>query len=124
MDIFSIIIVQHKYSNQCNRPNIKSKSTFHALNLIKPLWYFHLPVKDKFNWPNPDELALLKDLDKKYKSDNSARLELSFLMIMKGWIYNNNNEHQLFSDGIDQKPEIIDEFRFIRKNFNSIFSAI
>ena len=69
-------------------------------------------------------MALLKDLDKKYKSDNSARLELSFLMIMKGWIYNNNNENQLFSDGIDQKPEIIDEFRFIRKNFNSIWSFI
>tara|TARA_B100000131_G_scaffold319591_1_gene365822 strand:+ start:2648 stop:3895 length:1248 start_codon:yes stop_codon:yes gene_type:complete len=69
-------------------------------------------------------LALLKDLDKKYKSDNSARLELSFLMIMKGWIYNDNNENQLFSDGIDQKPEIIDEFRFIRKNFNSIWSFI
>jgi len=69
-------------------------------------------------------MALLKDFDKKYKSDNSARLELSFLMIMKGWIYNNNNENQLFSDGIDQKPEIIDEFRFIRKNFNSIWSFI
>ncbi len=69
-------------------------------------------------------MALLKDLDKKYKSDNSARLELSFLMIMKGWIYNDNNENQLFSDGIDQKPEIIDEFRFIRKNFNSIWSFI
>ena len=69
-------------------------------------------------------MALLKGLDKKYKSDNSARLELSFLMIMKGWIYNDNNENQLFSDGIDQKPEIIDEFRFIRKNFNSIWSFI
>ena len=45
-------------------------------------------------------------------------------MIMKGWIYNDNNENQLFSDGIDQKPEIIDEFRFIRKNFNSIWSFI
>ena len=48
-------------------------------------------------------MALLKDLDKKYKTDNSARLELSFLMIMKGFIYSNNNEHQLNLDKLTCK---------------------
>ena len=69
-------------------------------------------------------MDLLKYFDKKYKSDNSALMELSFLMIMKGWIYNKNYEYQLFSNEIDQKPEVIDEFRSLRKNFNSIWSLI
>ena len=97
---------------------------FLSLKIIKPIWFFHLRSNGKILWPNPQETNLDIKIDEHYISMKSAILEASFLMIMRGWIPKNNNYRSIGSKCFNHVPEICDEFRFIRKNFNPFWSII
>ena len=91
---------------------------FDSLTLIKPFWYFHLPGGERSSWPDPATLNLPIELDSKYDSRTSAILESSFLLLMKGWISKKDDEGQLSLADLNYKPDINDEFRFLRKYFS------
>ena len=91
---------------------------FSALKIIKPLWYFHLPNGDQYFWPEPNFSNTPYVLDQRYDSLNSAILENSFLLLMNGWLPKGKNVNYLPLSNINYKPNLNDEFRFIRKNFN------
>ena len=97
---------------------------FESLNLIKPIWYFHLPSREQTSWPDPALVDSTNNLDIKYDSHKSAVLEGSFLMLMKGWLPKEDGSGQLSFSKMIYKPSINDEFRFIRKHFNPGWSIV
>ena len=64
------------------------------------------------------------ELDTKYDSSNSATLEASFLLLMKGWEPIKNIRNQLSISDLNYKPGINDEFRFLRKHFSPSWSIV
>ena len=97
---------------------------FESLKLIKPFWYFHLPGGKRSSWPDPVLGDPSIELDTKYDSHKSAILEASFLLLMKGWLPEEDGAGQLSLSEMSYKPSINDEFRFIRKYFNPGWSII
>jgi len=96
-------------------------STFEVLTLIKPLWYFHL-INDNYRLlQNVDDSI---KLDKNYESNDSAKLEMYFVLLMNGFIPKKSDVGFKSTLKLNHQPSIIDEFRFIRKNFNVAWSLI
>ena len=98
---------------------------FLSLKIIKPIWFFHLRSNGKILWPNPQLTEPNIRIDDQYLSIKSATLEASFLMIMRGWIPPKDDDYiSIGSKYFNHRPKICDEFRFIRKNFNPLWSII
>ena len=64
------------------------------------------------------------ELDTKFDSLKSAVLEASFLLLMRGWVPKKDGEGQFSFLELAHKPNLNDEFRFIRKHFNPNWAII
>ena len=83
-----------------------------------------MPGGERSSWPDPATLNLPIELDSKYDSRTSAILESSFLLLMKGWISKKDDEGQLSLADLNYKPDINDEFRFLRKYFSPSWGIV
>ena len=99
-------------------------STFESLKLIKPFWYFHLTRGGYSSWPDPSMVDPDLVLDSKFDSQKSAILEASFILLMRGWVPEKDGTGPLSLLDLSYKPSIKDEFRFIRKYFNPVWTII
>ncbi len=98
---------------------------FRFLKYIRPIWYYHLkPFRDYAYFPTEAILArhgipLTKDL--KYKSAEAQNRDLAWQAFQLGFIAKEVER------GVDvwTKPQlpVVDEYRFIRKNFNKVWSV-
>ena len=96
---------------------------FACLKFIKPLWYFHLKYGENVIWPDPNYLNPKLLLDSKYESFQSMVSEASYLALMNGYDLENSDKVYLPREIVDYKHSPNDEFRFIRKFFNPMWSV-
>lgn len=93
---------------------------FNYLKYIKPIWYFNLKSKMDFGYfPTIKQLQkhnVNLNLDLNFQSIEAQNRDLSYRALQSGFI-NSDNENGL---DIYQKAKIpaVDEYRFLRKNFN------
>ncbi len=95
---------------------------FACLKFIKPLWYFHLKYGENVIWPDPNFINPKLLLDSKYETFQSMVSEASYLALMNGYNLENSDKACLSTEIIDYKHSPNDEFRFIRKFFNPMWS--
>ncbi|MBZ9779426.1 glycosyltransferase family 2 protein [Psychroflexus sp. CAK8W] len=93
---------------------------FRFLSYLQPTHYFRLQRKDsRYIFPDVQsvEESLLKmvNKDNSYKSEQAQSYDQSWRMIQKGYI-GDTETYQNF-----EKLPIIDEYRFIRKNFHKVW---
>ena len=97
---------------------------FYCLKVIKPLWYFHLNCGDDILWPDPENLLLSGSFDCKYDSNESTISDASFVILMQGHIQESVKTKYLKRSIIDYEHSLYDEFRFLKKFFNPLWSII
>ena len=96
---------------------------FASLKFIKPLWYFHLDCGKNVIWPESRNIISPQLLDSDYESIQSIASEASYVALMNGYIHTDTREKYLPKDFVDYKHSPYDEFRFLRKFFNPIWSV-
>ena len=96
---------------------------FSCLKFIKPLWYFNLSIGENLIWPDPNKIVPPELLDKNYNSYESMISEASYLALMSGYIPSDLEKDQLSSSFINYNHTVYDEFYFLKKFFNPIWSV-
>ncbi len=95
---------------------------FASLKFIKPLWYFHLNCGKNVIWPEARHIIPSQLFDSDYEDVQSVASEASYIAIMNGYIHSNIKRECLTKDFVEYKHSPYDEFRFVRKFFNPIWS--
>ena len=96
---------------------------FESLKFIKPLWYFHLRYGENVIWPDSNYITPKPLLDSNYETVQSMFSEASYVALMNGSILNNSDKVCLPKEIVNFKHSPNDEFRFIRKFFNPMWSV-
>ncbi len=96
---------------------------FASLKFIKPLWYFHLDCGKNVIWPESRHIIPPELLDSEYESIQSIASEASYVALMNGYIHGNTEKECLPEGFVNYKHSPYDEFRFLRKFFNPIWSV-
>ncbi len=96
---------------------------FSSLKFIKPLWYFHLKYGENVIWPDPNYVTPKHQLDSNYETVQSMLSEASYVALMNGSILDNSDKKYLPKEIVTFKHSPNDEFRFIRKFFNPMWSV-
>ena len=96
---------------------------FASLKFVKPLWYFHLDCGENVIWPESSNIIPSQLLDSDYESVQSTASEASYIALMNGYIHVSPNKKCLSKDFVNYKHSPYDEFRFLRKFFNPVWSV-
>lgn len=93
---------------------------FNSLKYLRPIWYFNLKSKKDWGYfPTLEQIEQLFKPDNQYLSEDGKARDLAFTAFQSGYI------NRDYPGGIDiwKKVNIpaVDEYRFIRKNYNSIW---
>lgn len=93
---------------------------FSYLKYLRPIWYFNLKSKKDWGYfPKSEQIKYLFKPDNQYLSEEGKSRDLSFTAFQSGFINKN------YKDGIDiwekVKIPVVDEYRFLRKNYHSIW---
>lgn len=98
---------------------------FRFISYIAPAWYFNLkPIVNQGCFASPEYIlttAISSTLDRGYKSKNARDLDLSWNAFQAGLILE-SPQHAYDIWTVTEIP-LVDEYRFIRKNFNFLWCA-
>jgi glycosyltransferase involved in cell wall biosynthesis len=93
---------------------------FNFLKYIKPIWYFHLKSTQDFCYfPTEYQLksqGILLEIDNEYQSIEAQKRDLAWNAFQAGFISKNQENGIPFWQ--KEKMPVIDEYRFLNKNFS------
>ena len=96
---------------------------FRSLKFIKPLWYFHLRHDKNLIWPDSNYVTPKPFLDNRYETVQAMFSEASYVALMNGSVLANSQKVYLPKEIVNFEHSPNDEFRFIRKFFNPMWSV-
>lgn len=93
---------------------------FNSLKYLRPIWYFNLRSKKDWGYfPTAEQIKHLFKPDNQYLSEEGKERDLAFTAFQSGYINKN------YTSGLDiwekVKIPVIDEYRFLRKNYHSVW---
>lgn len=93
---------------------------FNSLKYLRPIWYFNLRSKKDWGYfPTAEQIKHLFKPDNQYLSEEGKERDLAFTAFQSGYINKN------YTIGLDiwekVKIPVIDEYRFLRKNYHSVW---
>lgn len=93
---------------------------FNSLKYLRPIWYFNLRSKKDWGYfPTAEKIKHLFKPDNQYLSEEGKERDLAFTAFQSGYINKN------YTSGLDiwekVKIPVIDEYRFLRKNYHSVW---
>jgi glycosyltransferase involved in cell wall biosynthesis len=93
---------------------------FNSLKYLRPIWYFNLRSKKDWGYfPTAEQIKHLFKPDNQYLSEEGKERDLAFTAFQSGYINKN------YTSGLNiwekVKIPVIDEYRFLRKNYHSVW---